>query len=86
LGRWGGEEFLLIVRDVTPKSLTIIAEKLRALIAQTAVPVGAEHLRITVSIGATLMADGDSDQTAIKRADELMYRSKTAGRNRVNIG
>ena len=84
LGRWGGEEFLLIVRDVNRKSLGAVAEKCRMLIAESA--VGREHLRITVSVGATLIKSGDSDQSAIKRADDLMYKSKMTGRNRSTIG
>jgi diguanylate cyclase (GGDEF)-like protein/PAS domain S-box-containing protein len=86
VGRWGGEEFLAIVSDVNPVALSAFAERCRMLIAESAIPVGSEHLRITVSLGATVMKAGDSGQSVIKRADELMYRSKTTGRNRVTLG
>lgn len=86
LGRWGGEEFLAIVEDVNTASLAASAERCRSLIARMAIPVRDGQLRITVSVGATLLKDGDSSQSAVARADELMYRSKAAGRNRVTFG
>ena len=86
IGRWGGEEFLIIVTDVNPASLQMFAERCRMLIAESGIPVGTEHIRVTISLGATFMKDGDSEQSAIKRADELMYKSKMSGRNRVTIG
>jgi PleD family two-component response regulator len=41
---------------------------------------------VTVSLGATLLQPGDSPETLVRRADQLMYRSKEAGRNRVTAG
>lgn len=86
VGRWGGEEFLAIVMDVNPTVLTSIAERYRKLIAESAVPAGEDRIQITVSLGATLLVKGDSDQSAIHRADGLMYKSKMAGRNRTTLG
>lgn len=86
VGRWGGEEFLVIVADVNLASLGAFAEKCRMLIAESAIPVKDEHLAITVSLGATLIRSGDSEQTNIKRADELMYASKMSGRNQITVG
>lgn len=86
VGRWGGEEFLVIITDVTPSGLAAFAERCRMLIAASEIPVGNERLRITASVGATLIKAGDSDQSAVKRADELMYKSKSSGRNRVTLG
>ncbi len=82
VGRWGGEEFLVIATDVNPESLRAFAERCRMLIEESAIPVGKENLRVTISLGATLMKAGDTDQSVIKRADELMYKSKMSGRNR----
>lgn len=86
VGRWGGEEFLVIVADVNRTVLAAFAERCRMLIAESAIRVKDEYMRVTVSMGATLMKPGDSDQSALKRADELMYRSKMSGRNRVTLG
>jgi len=41
---------------------------------------------VTVSVGATLVTQGDSIEVAIKRADQLMYTSKSSGRNKVTVG
>jgi diguanylate cyclase (GGDEF)-like protein/PAS domain S-box-containing protein len=86
VGRWGGEEFLGIVTDVNPAALMAFAERCRKLIAESAVPVGNVGLQVTVSIGATLISPGESAYSAIKRADELMYKSKMSGRNRTTLG
>jgi diguanylate cyclase (GGDEF)-like protein/PAS domain S-box-containing protein len=85
VGRWGGEEFLVIVTDVNVTAFAAFAERCRMLISESAIPVGSDFLRITVSLGATFINEGDSDQSAIKRADELMYRSKASGRNQVTL-
>jgi diguanylate cyclase (GGDEF)-like protein/PAS domain S-box-containing protein len=85
VGRWGGEEFLVMTADVNRAALAAFAERCRMLIAESSIPLKDEYLRVTVSLGATLMKQGDSDQSVIKRADELMYRSKMSGRNRVTL-
>jgi diguanylate cyclase (GGDEF)-like protein/PAS domain S-box-containing protein len=86
IGRWGGEEFLLIVQDVTPETLEVCAERSRVLVAGTIVPIETGLVDLTVSIGASLLRFGDTNVSAIKRVDDLMYQSKTAGRNRCTIG
>jgi diguanylate cyclase (GGDEF)-like protein/PAS domain S-box-containing protein len=86
MGRWGGEEFLAVIADVDQHALGTFAERCRMLIAESAVPLSTGELRITAAFGATLVREGDSDQAVIKRADELMYRSKADGGNRVTIG
>jgi diguanylate cyclase (GGDEF)-like protein/PAS domain S-box-containing protein len=86
LGRWGGEEFLMIVAGTNERSLLAAAERFRMLVAESAIPLPEGELRITVSVGATLMLRDDTDQSVIRRADELMYKSKMDGRNRVTLG
>jgi diguanylate cyclase (GGDEF)-like protein/PAS domain S-box-containing protein len=86
VGRWGGEEFLVIVTDVSSATLSASAERFRMLIAQSAIPVTDGHLQITASLGATLIKQGDSGASVVKRADELMYMSKVSGRNRISFG
>jgi diguanylate cyclase (GGDEF)-like protein/PAS domain S-box-containing protein len=88
IGRWGGEEFLVILMDVDPGVgiLRKIAERCRRLVATNAVSVDKECLRATVSVGATILLDHDSAESAIKRVDELMYRGKRSGRNQTRIG
>lgn len=86
VGRWGGEEFLAILVNVSEDELLYIAEKLRSLVEKSGFSEGPDPLRVTISVGGTLAAEGDTVDTLVKRADGLMYRSKAAGRNRVSIG
>ncbi len=82
-GRWGGEEFVAILYNVNLKALSQVAEKLRAIIANSAVNIEGEKISVTLSIGATLAHEADTLETIIERADQLMYQSKQGGRNRV---
>lgn len=86
VGRWGGEEFVVVIRNITEKNLAKLAEKLRALVGKSFVTLAASQIGVTISIGATTLAPDDSVESAIGRADELTYRSKTNGRNRVTLG
>jgi diguanylate cyclase (GGDEF)-like protein/PAS domain S-box-containing protein len=85
-GRWGGEEFIVLVNELDLTGLGKVAEKLRSTIAQTKVQEKDLSLSVTVSIGSTLIHIDDTIQTLIDRADRLMYESKRAGRNLVTIG
>ena len=85
VGRWGGDEFLAILADVTPASMKKLAERCRQLIAQCAVPLHSSRIQTTVSIGATMLKRTDDAEKAIERADRLMYQSKTT-RNRTTSG
>jgi diguanylate cyclase (GGDEF)-like protein/PAS domain S-box-containing protein len=86
MGRWGGEEFLVIVAGTTSDGLSSYAERCRQEIAGMKVPVPLGQLRITASLGATMITPEDTAQSVLKRADALMYRSKTDGRDRVSFG
>ncbi len=85
VGRWGGEEFVSIIRNVDQETLFILAERFRLLIAEARLPIWPMTIRVTVSIGATLVQPDDSVETLLKRADRLLYQSKHAGRNRVSM-
>ncbi len=86
VGRWGGEEFVVIIRNITEKNLAKLAEKLRALAGKSFVTLAASQVGVTVSIGATTLTAEDTVESAVGRADTLMYRSKAGGRNRVTLG
>lgn len=85
-GRWGGEEFIVLVNELDLDNLEKVAEKLRMTISQTKVEDKGLKLGVTVSIGSTLIRTDDTIQTLIDRADRLMYKSKSSGRNRVTVG
>ena len=86
IGRWGGEEFLILLNDIHDNGLETVTNKLHFLVAQSRLDNEQVSLSVTVSIGATLITKEDTMETVIHRADQLMYASKNAGRNRVTIG
>ena len=85
VGRWGGEEFVAVLRGVTHLELRMIAEKVCRVVAQASLSRGAECLRVTVSIGAAMVSETDNAYTLIQRADRALYESKHAGRNCVTL-
>ncbi len=85
VGRWGGDEFLAIARNVSEDVLRELAERCVAIIAQTSIPGNAERrISLTISVGAALSCPGETAEGLIQRADQLMYRSKTGGRGRAH--
>lgn len=80
IGRWGGEEFLYILPGPL-SSAEAQAERVRTAVASF--PFGAPefHLRLSVSIGATQLAESDNVLELIDRADRLLYQAKDAGRD-----
>ncbi|MDF1617940.1 sensor domain-containing diguanylate cyclase [Petrocella sp. FN5] len=85
VGRWGGEEFILILPNSDSISLEVLCEKLRMLVENSSVDRSNTDLKITISIGATIMRKSDTLESIINRADCLLYESKENGRNRVTI-
>ncbi len=85
LGRWGGEEFVAIVGRADEADVRSIAERCRALVEQSGIPNGSDYIRVTISIGATIAEPRDTAESLLIRADQLMYQSKTAGRNCVSL-
>src|SRR3989339_1125862 len=85
VGRWGGEEFLAIIPNITEEQLYFTANKLRVLVEQSGFSLNSGIVQVTVSIGATLAQPKDTVETLLERADKLLYYSKTTGRNRVSI-
>lgn len=85
-GRWGGEEFIGIIRNITGTDLEMLGNRVRILVENTYLVQEDQELRVTVSMGATLVHEDDSIDTLVKRADMLLYKSKEAGRNRLTLG
>lgn len=85
-GRWGGEEFVGIIRCIGEKDMERLGNRLRSLIETSYVMHKGQRISVTMSIGATLFRKTDSSESLVKRADELLYRSKREGRNRLTLG
>ena len=86
VGRWGGDEFLVLVLDVSPAGLLILSDRCRRLVSESAATPGGKLVKVTISTGATLLQPGDDAPALVRRADQLMYRSKAAGRNQTTVG
>lgn len=84
-GRWGGEEFLVLLPHTTREGLAAAAERLRTMVATAYLTVDETHLSVTVTGGAAMYRAGDEPATLIARADERLYRGKAAGRDRVVV-
>ena len=82
--RWGGDEFIAIIANVTPELLYVMSNRLQVLAEQSFITTKSNVIRATVSIGATIARADDTPETLIKRADRLLYQSKQAGRNRTS--
>jgi diguanylate cyclase (GGDEF)-like protein len=82
-GRFGGEEFIILMRDADRERALAVAERLRSAIETSGI-VYADGKPITISIGVTYARPGDvSSEAVIERADRALYRAKDSGRNRV---
>ena len=86
MGRWGGEEFVGILKRVDDDGLRSAAERVRTLVEKSHIQENGLTLKVTVSIGGTLADPTDTADRIIKRADTLLYRSKENGRNCCMIG
>ena len=82
VGRWGGEEFLLICPETEKAAASILAEGLRKSI-ETYGQSSSTFNSITSSFGVTQVNSGDDRKAIFARADEALYQAKNAGRNRV---
>jgi diguanylate cyclase (GGDEF)-like protein/PAS domain S-box-containing protein len=86
IGRWGGEEFIGIIRNVNAQQLEELGNRMRMLVESSYIKLANDKLQVTISIGATLLRTKDNMGSLIKRADTFLYESKRAGRNRMTMG
>ncbi len=82
LGRWGGEEFVIILKGMTDDEAVGFAEKLRKAVAEADF---GEVGKITCSIGLSRLNDNDTFEDVFDRMDRAMYNSKETGKNRVTM-
>lgn len=82
LARWGGEEFVCILPDVSQEKALYVAEKFRVALGELTI---SEVGHITASFGVSLHKSGDTQETMMHRSDEALYKAKQNGRNRVEF-
>jgi len=83
VGRWQGEQFLIIIFNIDEHKLDLVANKLRLLVSQSNIQIENKLLAVTVSIGGTVARLRDSSNTLIQKAEHFLKTCKEQGRNRV---
>ena len=86
LARFGGEEFVMLLPATPPTTGLTLLDELRAAVESCPFHFKGERVTITVSIGLTAFRPGERSDTAIKRADQALYKAKENGRNRIEQG
>ncbi len=81
IGRWGGEEFIIILENTKEEEAFLIAEKFRKMVCEHKLE---DKYSITVSIGVAQYEELESKEDLIKKVDEALYRAKEKGRNQVS--
>jgi diguanylate cyclase (GGDEF)-like protein len=82
IGRWGGEEFAVLLPQANFDTAQIVAERIRANIHRPTPAADASKLiPFTASLGIAINQPGDTAEDIFRRADEALYRAKAAGRN-----
>lgn len=82
-GRYGGEEFLLVMTQTNINGALLCAERIRSTIEQSRFPSLGPNFKVTVSLGVTEFTGKEDIPTMIARADKALYHAKESGRNRV---
>jgi diguanylate cyclase (GGDEF)-like protein len=86
LGRYGGEEFLLIAPGCDLALAQKLAERIRSAISDEAIDLGDNAANVSVSLGVTLGTADSDPEFLVALADAALYRAKHNGRNRVEVG
>jgi len=82
-GRYGGEEFLLILPDTDGAGATQMLDRLRTIVAELDWSAFSAGMKVTISAGVTALRANENSDTLLARADGALYASKARGRNRI---
>lgn len=83
MGRFGGEEFLILINDLTSENVLNIANRLRGIVQDKVFSYDELKVNVTISMGCTYCNINESFVDIYKRADKALYEAKEGGRNRV---
>lgn len=81
VGRYGGEEFVVLLENTSLHTAYQVAERIRRRIAGQPIQLGDASVEVTISQGLAMYREGDDVPALLRRADQAMYRAKAAGRN-----
>ncbi|MCR9269605.1 MAG: GGDEF domain-containing protein [Hyphomonadaceae bacterium] len=85
LARWGGEEFVIMLNDMTEETARIVCERLRTRIAEFSITIDGVEISTTASFGGSLMRPKQAFSEAFRRADAALYEAKANGRDTVEF-
>jgi diguanylate cyclase (GGDEF)-like protein len=86
VGRFGGEEFLVVLPECDKRELEVTSDRIRAAIGNAPIAAASTEITVTTSIGGTVAATGMiEEKEVLGTADSALYRAKDAGRNRTVI-
>jgi len=86
MGRYGGEEFVIVAPDCTAADAMTLADRFRTAVSEQPIEVGRRVVTVTLSLGAAATRDMDMSDQLLRAADEALYKAKQAGRNRIAAG
>ncbi|QAU42655.1 GGDEF domain-containing protein [Bradyrhizobium guangdongense] len=86
IGRYGGEEFLVVMPDAAKDQAVLVMDRLRQIISEQHWDSVSDDLRVTLSAGIAQVRPNDAPEDTLARADAALYKAKDAGRNRVAVG
>jgi diguanylate cyclase (GGDEF)-like protein len=81
--RWGGEEFLILLKDCSERNARLLAEKIRETLETRPVDHKNVPIHLTASLGVAMVQNGERIEQVLERADYAMYQAKALGRNQV---
>jgi diguanylate cyclase len=85
IGRYGGEEFLLLLPDSRIDEATAVTARLQRELADKPIAWGKRELRVTFSAGVAVRRPGESETALIHRADQALYEAKRVGKDRIIV-
>lgn len=85
VARFGGEEFVMLLKNKGLKEGKMMAEKIRSIIADTEFTYKNQPLHVTISCGVAVFMQDDTPTTLFERADKALYKAKRTGRNKVEV-
>jgi diguanylate cyclase (GGDEF)-like protein len=84
-GRWGGEEFMIIMPEITATEGAVVVDRVRHAIHGLRIPVGESAVMLSASFGIAERKPGESLSDMINRADAALFAAKRSGRNRYEV-